>query len=157
MRKRDIAESDLLTPSLAADAENQPQAIYPPIAMMLAAFFGGPFAILAMTGANTQRLKRTARDAPYLLLAAAATVLLIKVLFASAVGKNLADTAIFTPKLLIRAFAIALFSGSYFLHRRAHRNSKFSGLDAPKSIPMTLACIIGGSAVTAAIVKLLQL
>ncbi len=64
---------DLLTPTLSPDAGQAP-AIYSLTASALTAFFGGPFAVIALTAINSWRLDHVRRDIPILSLLVTATI-----------------------------------------------------------------------------------
>jgi hypothetical protein len=150
-------DETLLIPSLSHD-EGDVQAIYSPTALMLTAFFGGPFAVILMTALNSQKLKRVRTDVSYLLFGAALSTAFIKLMYGSAIAATVFPAAgENAPRLLVRAVSLALFAGAYGLHRRAYRNMRFAGLAAPRALPVALGCIVLGSLLLSAVIALVRM
>jgi hypothetical protein len=147
---------DLLTPTLSAAHEQAP-AIYSLTALVLTAFFGGPFAVIALTAMNSQRLDRVGHDLPVLVFQLAATVLLLYLLVRA--GQVSPVSFIELPGdrlLLIKAWALVLFGMSAALHGRFQRNMGVSPTPRPNPWPAGIACVLGGNAVTQAVIRLIQ-
>lgn len=149
-------DTDLLTPTLSADAGPAP-AIYSLTALVLTAFFGGPFAVIALSAINSQRLDRVGRDLPVLVFQVAATLLLLFMLVRAghASPTPLIDLPDDRP-LLIKAWALVLFGMSATLHRRFQRNMGVSPTPRPNPWPAGLACVFLGNAVLQAVIRLMQ-
>jgi len=112
--------------------------------MMLTAFFGGPFAVIALTGINSHRLGRDNRDAAWLFLAVVVTLGVLALVYRS---DHLFTAIALEPvpqNILIRAFALLLFGGSYLLHRRYYRSMALVGIDPPRALPVALPIVFVG-------------
>ena len=126
---------DLLTPTLSPGAGQAPS-IYSLTASVLTAFFGGPFAVIALTAVNSWRLDQVRRDIPILSLLATATIGVLFLLVR-------ADHVPLMPfvelpddrALLIKAWALAIFGMCALLHQRFQRNMSFSATPRPNPWP----------------------
>ncbi len=144
---------DLLTPTLSP-GEVQAPAIYSLTASVVTAFFGGPFAVIALTAVNSWRLDEVRRDTPVLALLAAATVGVIFLLTRADQVSLMAFIEL--PKdraLLIRAWALAVFGMCALLHQRVQRNMSFSTTPRPNPWPAGLACVMLGIVLTRFVIE----
>lgn len=149
--------SDLLTPVLS-QGDGQAPSIYSLTVILLAGFFGGPFAVIFLTAVNAQLLGRFPRDMFALLLALVATLALLYAL----VHVNPAAVPSFIDlpadqSLLIRGWALLLFGVSAAMHGRAHRNLRVSSTPRPPhSLLAGLAAALLGLGATWAVKVLMQ-
>lgn len=140
--------SELLRPSLSRAAP--PRSPYSQQTHFLSAFFGGPWAAMAMNLINSWRLGRLPRDAAWLLLGAAAMLGLDAWLLQTASGQALlvqADALVGRNALAIasRALALLLFLLGLLLHRREHQATDLMGLKRPNGLLPGIGLIVGGS------------
>jgi hypothetical protein len=139
---------DLLTPTLSPGAGQAPS-IYSLTASVLTAFFGGPFAVIALTAVNSWRLDQVRRDIPILSLLATATIGVLFLLVR-------ADHVPLMPfvelpddrALLIKAWALAIFGMCALLHQRFQRNMSFSATPRPNPWPAGIGCVLIGIVMT---------
>lgn len=145
----------LLQPSLSGDT-GQLQPIYSATTMVLTAFFGGPFAIVAIAAINSERLQRTAQDVVWFIVAAIASVALIHLLYGDASFAGAAVARSIEPRILLKAFSLALFAAFYALHRRAHRSMRFTELQAPSPWRTAIGCAVLGILLQVAVMRWAQ-
>ena len=149
-------DSDLLTPTLSQDVGPAP-AIYSPSVSALTAFFGGPFALIALTAINSQKLDRVERDLPALVAQFLATLLMLFLLVRAGDRSLLSFISLPDDRaMLIRTWALLLFVTSAVLHRRFQRNMSVSSTPRPNPGPAGLACVFLGSVFTQAVIRLMQ-
>jgi hypothetical protein len=143
---------ELLKPTLEA-GDGQQRAIYSTTAGYMTAFFGGPFAAIALTTLNSMRLKRLAADAWLLLgatlLSVLVTILLYRPQLLGQPDFALSDNML---RLLLRAYALGVFGAGYYVHKRYYRNMEVMGLQPPQAWAAGLGCIVVGVGVVAGLV-----
>jgi hypothetical protein len=148
---------DLLRPTLSPDTGASP-AIYSANALFITAFFGGPFALIAMAALNSQRLGRVRQDAAYLLLGALLTVAFVVIVYRPGAGWSVGDLSpAGTERLLWRAFSLVLAAGAYLVHRRSYRNMALIGIESPSPWKAGVACCLAGGLVLAGAVVLVRM
>lgn len=140
--------SDLLQPSLGEQAAPR-RSPYSTQAHFLSAFFGGPFAALAMSGINAARLDRLRRDAWWIGLLALGCVAFEFWLRRGAGGGALVAWAVEHlgargAEYLRRALALALFAVGLMVHRREQKLTDLMGLARPSGWIVGIALILGG-------------
>jgi hypothetical protein len=151
----------LLQPTLGQDA--QPAAApYSVQATFFTAFFGGPFAALALIAVNSSRLKRLGRDLPALAACLMAVVLLGWVLQGSGLAAAAplrdwldANVGERNYRYVYRFLALLIVGIGYLLHRREQRNTDLLGLARPNGWIAGAICGVGGAAVLAAFIAFL--
>jgi hypothetical protein len=142
-----LSRDELLRPSLGGS--RIAKAPYSVRTTFLAAFFGGPFAAVAITALNSLRLQRLGRDALPLTAALIAYLAFLTALMATEWGdalvesvKALAGKQAFA--YVDRLIALALFGLGYMLHRKEQRSADFMDMPRPNGWIAGLACIVGG-------------
>lgn len=157
-----LSRDELLRPSLqGATVAKAPYSVQ---TMFLTSFFGGPFAALAIIGANAARLQRLPRDLLPLGLALAATAAFLGALHLAGWGTDLRNylTELAGPSAVsyvARVVGLIIFGMGYALHRAEQRSADFMGLDRPNGWIGGIACILVGTAAAFAfgfIVAMLQ-
>jgi hypothetical protein len=138
----------LLRPSLVAGAAGV-RAPYSLQMGMLASFFGGPFAALAVVLINALRLQRLRAEAlPLALLAGAALAveawLLLDPTPSRALAGLLSTGVSAALRLALRALSLAVFVAGLLLHRQRQRAADLMGLDRPRGFLPGLGLIVGG-------------
>lgn len=143
---------ELLKPTLRS-GDGQHRAIYSTTAGYVTSFFGGPFAAIAMTTLNSWRLRRLATDALPLLAATTLSILIVVLIYRPQL-LGLADFGLSgtLSRLLLRAYALALFGGAYLLHIRYYRNMEIMSLQSPNGWIAGAGCGVLGAALTATLV-----
>jgi hypothetical protein len=152
--------ADLLQPSLGEQAAPR-RSPYSQQVHFLSAFFGGPFAALALAGINAVRLDRIARDAWWIALCA---LLYVGVEYWLLHG---ADAKAFTAwgaehlgkrwlPYLIRALALAYFVIAVLMHRKEHKMTDLMGLARPSGWLLGIGLILGGWLASGVLVALLS-
>jgi hypothetical protein len=141
-----LSRDELLRPSLAGAAVAK--APYSVRTAFLTAFFGGPLAAIAITGINSVRLRRWARDLAPLAALVAAYVAFMLALAWTDWGLSFqtsldAFAGPHTVSYLHRLIALALFGVGYAMHRKEQRSADFMGLRRPNGWVAGLACIAG--------------
>lgn len=125
------------------------------------AFFGGPFAAIAILAINSVRLRRVLRDLPVL----AATLLLVVgggwALLASTTGtpaREWLDAMLGKGsfRYVYRLVALVIVGIGYFLHRRAQRNAALLGVQRPNGWIAGAICAIAGTVVLIAFIALVE-
>ncbi len=146
----------LLDPSLEGSVRSDP--IYSVQACFFVAFLGGPFAIIFFSGLNAHRLRRLARDAWALVLAALVTAFFIGLISLRDAGGEVPEWLSFLGdgrtgvRNFARLLALVLFGGFYLLHQRFHRASALRADEAPSPwVPGLVATLAGLGATTAVI------
>lgn len=140
---------DLLQPSLQGPQLGR--APYSQTVGFFSAFFGGPLAVLIVTGVNARRLGRWPADLRWLLPAAVVWLGLEALLQLSPAGRALVDALSpllgkRTPELLQRTLALAYFAATaLWLHRREHRMADLLGLDRPSGWTLGVVAIVAGN------------
>jgi hypothetical protein len=141
-------DNDLLRPSLRGAAVLS--APYSTRVGMLTAFFGGPFAAVALQGINAHRLGRLGREAVLLaglLLSILALDLWVRRTgalsegLAGMLGTDERDAR----RILSRAIALGIFALGLFVHRQPQRTADLMGLPRPNGIGVGIGLIIGGT------------
>lgn len=147
--------SDLLRPSLQADARTAP--VYSARAGFWVAFLGGAVATTLFSALNSHRLGRLSRDAPFYVLGLVAFVAVIGVYYfePGLLGFDLESKreGRQTLRLLSRGMALALWLGYYLLHRQQHRAMHLTGGTPPSPWKPALACIGLGIPISIALVS----
>lgn len=138
----------LLRPSLAAGTAGV-RAPYSLQMGMLASFFGGPFAALAVVLINALRLQRLrAESLPLALLVVATLTLDVWLLLdprpALALAGLLSTSVPGALRLALRALSLAVFAAGLLLHRQRQRAADLMGLDRPRGFLPGLGLIVGG-------------
>ena len=145
---------ELLKPSLS-DAGSTPTPIYSTTAGFATAFFGGPFAAVALTAVNSGRLRRLAADAPMLLALAAVSLLIIAFCANPALfGQPDFRLGNVGMRLVGRGAGLGVFSVSWLMHRRYYRSMQVIGIEPPKGWIAGLACIVFGALSSLALIGL---
>lgn len=135
---------ELLKPTLETGAVGR-TAIYSTTAGFTTAFFGGPFAAVALTAINSWRLRRLRMDVWPLLAAAALSVLAIWLIESPArFGQPDLELGATGQRLLQRAFSLGLFGLFWLLHRRYYRNMMVMGIEPPNGWVVGLGCAVFG-------------
>ena len=142
-------DAALLRPSLAAGVGAR--APYSVQMGMLASFFGGPFAALAVVLLDAWRLRRLRAEAlPLALLAVVALGgdlwLLLDPAPSLALAGWLSMTRAGAVHLALRALSLAVFAAGLALHRQRQRAADLMGLPRPRALWVGLALIAGGFA-----------
>lgn len=137
----------LLRPSLVAGAGVR--APYSLQMGMLASFFGGPFAALAVLLLNASRLQRQRAEVLPLALLVCLTLLLDAwMLLDPAPSQALANLLSTGPdnalRLALRGLSLAVFAAGLLLHRQHQRAADLMGLDRPRGLWVGLGLIVGG-------------
>jgi len=153
-----FTREELLRPSLRG--ATPAKAPYSLQTMVLASFFGGPFAAIAMIGANSVLLQRWRQDLLPLGLVLAATLGFLAALHLTPWGAGLrGDLASFAgPRALSylsRVIGLVIFGIGYVLHRSEQRSADFMGLDRPNGLIGGILCILAGIATSFAVSFLL--
>jgi hypothetical protein len=149
-----LSRDELLRPSLSGTAIAK--APYSVLTMFVTAFFGGPFAAIAIIAVNSLRLQRWMRDLVPLGLALVAYIAFAVVLAWSEWGMSFRASLTElagerSVSYLHRAIALALFGIGYALHYKEQRSTDIMGLDRPNGWIAGLACLIGGIALSVAL------
>jgi hypothetical protein len=144
----------LLRPSLAAGSGVR--APYSLQMGMLASFFGGPFAALAVVLLNALRLQRLRAEALPLALLVFATLaaelwLLLDPAPSLALAGLLSTGPLNALELALRALSLALFADGLLLHRQHQRAADLMGLQRPRGLWVGLGLIAGGLLLQAAL------
>jgi hypothetical protein len=142
-----FSRDELLRPTLRGTTVVR--APYSVQAGFLTAFFGGPFAAIAMTAVNSVRLHRLTRDLLPLGLMLVAYIGFAAALTLTPWGAELrAQLTVFAgPRAvtyLHRFIGLLLFGLSYALHRKEQRSADLIGLDRPNGWIAGIACIVAG-------------
>jgi hypothetical protein len=151
----------LLQPTLGRNVEPV-AAPYSVQATFLTAFFGGPFAAIALTALNSSRLQRLGRDVPAL-AACLLGVLLIgwtlqgpEVTAAASIRDWLAANLGERNHRYVYRFAALLIAGAgYLLHQREQRNTDLLGLARPNGWIAGALCTVAGAAILAGYIAFL--
>ena len=138
--------NDLLTPSLAQEQQLVP--LYSPKAGFFLAFFAGPIAITLFSALNSLRLQRLRQDLVYFVLGIV-LYLVVKYLMLTAApeGANVFTWIVEQRReeplfrFGVKALALILWGGYYFLHRSYHRSMLLFGMDSPSPWKAAFACI----------------
>ena len=155
MKSSHPIDATLLQPSLSGDT-GQLKPIYSATTMALTAFFGGPFAVVSIAALNSERLQRIAKDGVWPIVAVIASAALIPLLYRDSSFAGAAVARSVEPRILIRAFSLALFAALYALHRRAHRSMRFTELKAPSPWRTAIGCGILGILLQVAVMRWAQ-
>lgn len=154
-----ISRQDLLQPSLS-DPARLTSAPYSLQTGGLAAFFGGPFAASLMLAINAKRVGRLKQDALWATAMAALFVgwlffvyrtpsgLTLQAQLVELLGRNALG-------VLARLFALLVFLGGAYLHRREQRGADLLGLKRPNGLGLGIALIVLGEVLTLAVISAL--
>lgn len=142
-----IPRDELLQPSLSLSRTTR--APYSVITTVLTAFFGGPLAIIGITGLNAWRLGRLRRDAIPLLIALAAYLGLVWSLaltewgtaFQASLLKMIGLKTMFN---IYRLVALIMCGLGYLLHRNEQRSANVLGMVRPNGWIAGLIFIVAG-------------
>lgn len=140
-----LSRDELLRPSLGTS--RIAKAPYSVRTTFLTAFFGGPFAAVAITAINSIRLQRVGRDALPLAAVLVAYWSFLAALMLTDWGASLlASMQAFAGKqaysYLDRLIAMAAFGFGYMLHRKEQRSTDFMDLPRPNGWIVGIACIV---------------
>jgi hypothetical protein len=146
---------DLLRPSLA-DGESGVRGIHSSSTLFACAFFGGPFAAIALASLDAYALRRRSDVIPLLAAAILTIALAIAVWRPELLGIRALDRGDLPGRLVLRAFALFLFAALWWMHRDTYRAMRTAGMAAPSGIGPGIACILLGVATQAALARLLE-
>jgi len=142
------ARDDLLKPSLR-DEGGEFRQIHSSSTLFACAFFGGPFAVIAMSACNSVLLRRKV-DAIPLSAAFILSVALCVVLYGPGVfGLQTPDRG--ETWAFMRVFGVVLFGAFWWLHRRYYRGLKVSSIPPPSGILPGITFIVLGIALQVAL------
>lgn len=147
----------LLQPTLDTDARPA-AAPYSMQATFFTGFFGGPFAVIALIGVSSVRLRRLHRDWPVLAACLIATVFMGWMLHGSAPAfapvrdwlSDLMGKGAF--RYAYRLVALIFVGVGYLLHRREQRNTDVLGLSRPNGWIAGGLCTLAGIALLALLI-----
>ena len=155
---KSLSRDDLLRPSL--QETGVAKVPYSLRVTFLTAFFGGPFAALAITIVNSVRLRRWLRDLAPLGLALAALLAFTLALYWTEWGAGLRASIDGANKrgiaYLYRVIGLLFFGLGTLLHRKEQRSAELMGLDRPNGWIAGLACLFGGVVLSVALAELVS-